>query len=112
MGFAALTGHPDVFCSLVLAGEVAYLGLLGTHPRFRAYVASLKAQEERLKGAAGAEQDAQRILHALPEKLVKRFEGLRTRCLELRQIALDLKQPEPFGSSPPLEDLQLAGLDR
>jgi chemotaxis protein histidine kinase CheA len=112
MGFAALTGHPDVFCPLVVAGEVAYLGLLGTHPKFQKYIESLGAQEERKKGTAGAEQNAQRILRALPATLVKRFEDLRSRCLELRQIALELKEPQPLGSSPPLEELQLAGLDR
>jgi len=30
MGFALLSGLPDVFVPLVVAGEVAYLGLLGT----------------------------------------------------------------------------------
>jgi chemotaxis protein histidine kinase CheA len=112
MGFAALTGHPDVFCPLVVAGEVAYLGVLGTHPKFRKYIESLGAQDERQKRQAGAEQNAQRILRTLPEALVKRFQDLRSRCLELRQIALELKEPGPFGSPPPLEDLQLAGLDR
>jgi chemotaxis protein histidine kinase CheA len=112
MGFAALTGHPDVFGALVVAGEVAYLGLLGTHPRFQKYIDSLKAKEGRREGTAVAEQDAQRILRALPDKLVKRFEALRSRCLDLRQIAQDLKEPRPLGESPPLEELQLAGLDR
>jgi chemotaxis protein histidine kinase CheA len=112
MGFVALSGHPDVFGTLLVAGEVAYLGLLGTHPRFRKYIDSREAQEGRQKGTAGAEQDARRILHALPDKLVKRFEGLRSRCLELRQISLGLQEPQPLGSSPPLEELQLAGLDR
>jgi chemotaxis protein histidine kinase CheA len=112
MGFAFLSGYPDVFGALVVAGEVAYLGLLGTHPKFRKYIESLKAQEERREGTARAEQNALRILRALPDKLVKRFEDLRSRCLELRQIALELKEPQPDGSSPTLEDLQLAGLDR
>jgi hypothetical protein len=35
MGFVALSGHPDVFGTLLVAGEISYLGLLGTHPRFR-----------------------------------------------------------------------------
>jgi len=38
MGFAALSGRPDIAIPLVLAGEVAYLGLLGTHPKFQDYV--------------------------------------------------------------------------
>ena len=32
MGFAVLSGHPDVAVPLVLAAEAAYLGFVGTHP--------------------------------------------------------------------------------
>jgi len=38
MGFAALSGRPDITIPLVLAGEAAYLGLLGTHPKFQSFV--------------------------------------------------------------------------
>ncbi len=54
MGFALLSGHPDVAIPLVLAGETAYLGFLGTHPRFQKYV---DAQEHK---AARAQADAGR----------------------------------------------------
>jgi hypothetical protein len=112
MGFALLSGHPDVVGTLVVAAEVAYLGLLGTHPKFQKHIAALEAQEERRKGTASAEQNAQRLLRALPPRLVKRFENLRSQCLELRQIARGLKEPQAEEASLPLEDLQLAGLDR
>jgi hypothetical protein len=110
-GFAILSGRPDVFCPLVLAAEVAYLGLLGTHPKFQKYVDARENQVARQQASAGAENTMQRILRGLPDKQARRFEALRDRCLELRQIANDLKEPDQAGL-PNLEDLQLAGLDR
>ena len=59
MGFALVSGHPDVFCPLVLAAEVAYLGLLGTHPKFRSYVEAqgARAAREQEAVALGLELD-------------------------------------------------------
>jgi len=111
MAFALVIGRLDVFGPLVLAGEIAYLGLLGTHPRFQEYVNAQEAKALRQEGAVTAGQAVQRILGLLPEKQVAQFEALRAQCLELRQIAQEIhgtSEPE----SPPLESLQLAGLDR
>ena len=47
-----------------------------------------------------------------PTKQARRFQALRDRCVELRQIANDLKEPRAGSTSRRLEDLQLAGLDR
>jgi chemotaxis protein histidine kinase CheA len=112
MGFALLSGVGDVLVPLVLAGEVAYLGLLGTHPKFQKYVDAQEAKEEREEGAAKANQNVRRILNSLPRNLVERFEALRGRCLELRRIAQELRDPNRAGEPMPLEELQLAGLDR
>ena len=60
MGFAMISGHPDVFCALVLAGGDAYLGFIGTHPRFQRHV---DAQEHK---AARAEQDAEAVERLMP----------------------------------------------
>ena len=109
--FAVLSGRPDVFWPLVLAAEVAYLGLLGTHPKFQKFVDAQKNQASRQQASVGAENTMQRIVRGLPEKQAQRFRALRNRCLELGQIANDLKEPGQAGL-PNLEDLQLAGLDR
>jgi len=36
VGFALVSGVPDIALPIVLAAEAAYLGLLGTHSRFQA----------------------------------------------------------------------------
>lgn len=112
VGFAALSPVPDVAIPIVLAGEVAYLGLLGAHPKFKKYVEAQEAKAGRVQGAESAEVVMRRLLASLPERLVQRFEGLRTRCRELRQLASELRDPNRVGAPEPLEDLQLAGLDK
>ncbi len=111
-GFALLSGHPDVFVPLVLAGETAYLGFLGTHPRFQKYVEAQEAKASRQDGSATALEIARRILKELPRPLVQKFGAIRSRCAELRQLARQMRDPEQAASPQPLEDLQLAGLDR
>lgn len=109
LGFALLSGRPDVAIPLVLAGEIVYLGLLGTHPKYQQYVNAQEAKAARESGAAGGEQALDRILGLLPASAVQRFEALRARCVELRQIATELRHA---GDDAPLEELQLSGLDR
>lgn len=110
---AALSGPLfPVVGPLVLAAEVAYLGFLGAHPKFQRYVAAQEAKAAREDGTVSAELTMRRLLDALPDKLVQRFEGLRTRCLELRQLAQELRDPNSASEPLPLESLQLAGLDR
>lgn len=121
LGFAFLSGRPDVFVPLVLACEIAYVGLLGTHPKFQRYVNAQAAKSARAQGAVDVEQVLQRILSALPKQSLRRFEALRARCLELRRIALALTDPSQVQSSTglsssstqnPLDELHLEGLDR
>jgi hypothetical protein len=112
LGFAALAPFPAVAVPLVLAAETAYLAFLGTHPRFQQYVAAQKARQKREAETASAEGGLERILSSLPSKAVRRFEALRARCLELRQIAVNLKDPSRAEAPVPLEELQVAGLDR
>lgn len=111
-GFSLLSGHADVFLPLVLAGETAYLGFLGTHPRFQKYVEAQEAKAARQDGSTAATMTARRILHELPKELVQRFGAVRSRCAELRQLARQMRDPDHVGDPQPLEDLQLAGLDR
>jgi len=112
MGFALLSGHADVAAPLVLAGEALYLGLLGTNTKFQSYVDAQAAKAARQQGTVDSTTALQRILTALPPDAVKRFESLRNRCLVLRKIATAIKDPVQTGEALPLEDMQMAGLDR
>ena len=111
-GFALLSGKPEFFAPIVLAGEITYVGLLGTHPKFQSYVDAQEAKATRQDGSAENEQTLARILGALPQRSLQRFEVLRGRSVELRQLAMEIKDPGRAASAPPLESLQLAGLDR
>ena len=121
LGFAVLSGAPDVFVPLILAGELTYVGLLGGNSKFQRYVDAQAAKATRAQGTASADQTLQRLMTSLPDNMRQRFETLRRRCLELRQIAMELKDPTLVrspGTTPtlqtdnPLEEMQFAGLDR
>jgi hypothetical protein len=112
VGFALVSGIPDVMLPLVLAGETVYLGFLGTHPRFQKYVEAQEAKGTRTSGKDAAELAARRILNELPKEMLQRFEAVRARCTELRKIAGQIRDPDRTDEPPPLDDLQVAGLDR
>ena len=111
-GFAFLSGRADVVFPLVLAAECAFLGLLGTHPKFQRYVDAQEAKLSRQDGTAEAEQSLSRILRSLPQAAIERFESLRGRCTELRQLALEIKDPGRPVAAVPLESFELQGFDR
>jgi hypothetical protein len=111
--FAFLTGRPDVVLPVVAAGELAYLGLLGTHPRFQRAVDAQAAKASRDAGAARSTEVLRRITRSLPRELFMRYEGLKERAAELRQIAIDLRpHADAAEEGSPFEDLQLRSLDR
>ncbi|MBI4578551.1 MAG: hypothetical protein HY718_02545 [Planctomycetes bacterium] len=112
MGFALLSGAPDVLVPLVLAGEAGYLGLLASRPKFQAYVDAREASASRQQRSQTTEQSLRRIMQSLPPKLLYRFQTLRSQCVELRQIAMAIKDPGQMGSPALLEQSQLSGLDR
>ena len=109
---AILSGHPDVVLPIVLAGEVGYLGMLGTHPKFQKYVDAQEAAALRQESSQTTQQTLRQILQLLPPAALSRFEKLRSRCLELRQIANDLRQTGNAAGGVPLDSFQIASLDR
>ena len=109
IGFAVLSGHPDVAIPLVLAAETAYLGFVGTHPRFQRFV---DAQEHKTARAQADAEAVERLQKSLPPIQLRRFQALRDRCLALRQIAEQLREPGGADSLRSLDELQLSDLDR
>ncbi len=111
LAFAAIVSWGTLW-PLVVAGEIAYLGLLGTHPKFQAYVDARDAKSSRVDDTLQQETTLRQIVSSLPRKALARFEAVRSRCLELRQIATQLKQPGRGDGPAPLDSLQVSGLDR
>lgn len=111
LGFAVLSGAGDVVVPFILAAEAAYLGLLGTHTKFQSYVDAQTAKAARTHSSATADHTLKEILASLPRESVQRFKQLRDRCLELRELALKLKQADTSDGGH-LEQFQVAGLDR
>ena len=112
IGFAAISGRPDIAIPLVVAGEAAYLGLLGTHPKFQRYVDAQSAKETRQIKSQRNEDILRKIQQSLPKKLYNRYTSLRERCQRLGQIGADLKSPTTVEAELNLESLQTKGLDR
>lgn len=110
--FSLLSGRPDVVLPLLLAGEVAYLGFLGTHPKFQKYVDAQDAKLTRQDDRQVVSTVARRLLAELPKVLVDRFEAVRTRCAELQRLARQMRDPDQTSGPAPLDDAQIAGLDR
>ena len=110
--FALLTPIPSAVLAVAAAVEITYLGLLGTHPKFQAYVDAQEAKEARSANSVSTLQALDRITKALPRELLDRFSALKARCLELQQIAGELQQTSRGTSPMPLENFQIAGLDR
>lgn len=111
VGFGVLSGAGDIVVPFILAIEAAYLGLLGTHPKFQSYVDAQAAKVARDQTAAATDKTLKEILASLPRDSVQRFKQLRDRCLELRQIAMKLKSSDPIDGGH-LDQFQVAGLDR
>lgn len=112
VGFSILSGIPDILLPLFLAGELSYLGFLGTHPKFQQYVEAQEAKGTRQDDRTAVTTVARRLLAELPKSLVDRFEAVRTRCAELQRLARQMRDPDRTGTPPPLDDIQIAGLDR
>jgi archaellum component FlaC len=105
---AVLTPVPDALVPLVLAAEVAYLGGLVAHPRFREAVDAQVYREIKAPQAIAASQSLASVMSTLSAESRHRFEELRNRCLEMRAIARGVRG----GQDKAGEDLSTPALDR
>ena len=69
-GFAMLSGYGDALLPIVMAGELAYVGLLGSHPKFQKYVDAQEAKDARSKTSEASQQALEHILRVLPKELL------------------------------------------
>jgi len=109
---AAMSPWPDALIPLVAAAEVTYLGGVIAFPRFRkaidakAYHAAREGPTPKPVNSASAAQD---IISKLSAESFRRFEQVRTRCLEMRVIANEVRGRSGAGTA---EDLNTPALDR
>jgi len=115
MAAAALSGQADILIPLVGAAEVAYLTGLTSLPRFQKAIdvkdASLKRATQNA-GAASPERGKRKladVLGGLDSRSRIRFQKLRERCLQMRNIAHGVRGGQSDASA---EDLRTPGLDR
>lgn len=113
IGFSLLSGQPEVALPLVAAAELAWLGFVGTHPKFQQFVDMGESQIRHEANAAASESRMRSMLAALPRGAQTRYQNLLNQCLELQQITRQFQtaqgQPADMGS---LGDLRIGGLDR
>lgn len=113
VGFSMLSGQPEVGLSLVAAGELAWLGFVGTHPKFRQFVDIQEHQKLKQNDAETAAVRMRQMLTSMPRGAQRRFQQLKAQCEELRKIT---KQYQVAHASEFIDEtsvkLRLEGLDR
>jgi hypothetical protein len=112
MGFAVLTPIPEAAAALVMAGELTYLAMLSGHPKFQKSVDAQEAKASRQTESQAADEALARIMKGLPKPALDRFQALRERCMQLREIAAQIKAPSTSDPSATLDSFQVEGLDR
>src|SRR5262249_45954471 len=89
-----------------------FLTLLASNRKFQAYVNAQDAKRLRDASSLDATASVEKILNALPSEALQRFDRLRNRCRNLRQIATDLKRPLDEDVTAAIDAIHVEGLDR
>lgn len=109
--FAVLSGAGAALLPMLIGMEIAYIVGLGSNEKFQKYVDAQAAKSAREQSISKQAANAYEIIvNALGPEALERYERLRQRCLELRQINAAIKNPTGPVSS--LEEMQRADLDR
>lgn len=96
-GFALLSGDPGTWLPVVAAGEVAYMGILGMHPRFQA-VLRLGERSQVPPQQQGNGERFREIMSFLSQQDVTRFDVLRRRCADLLELRRRMESKEESGA--------------
>ena len=114
-GLAAVSPWPDALVPIVTGLELAYLTSMVGMPRFRAAVdaqdAAAKRPLEAVREREAAHVTLQRMLRTLPPDAVQRFERLRRRCAEMRDITYGVRG-HAGGADESAEAIRTPALDR
>jgi len=96
--FSVLSGVPGIVLPIVIAGELGYLGFLGTNRRFQNVLKGQKLLEDKKVVAAGAASASEKKLHQLIAFLSdedrERFEQLRQRSKTMTDLQKSMHSAE------------------
>ena len=112
IGFAVLSGQPEVGLPLVAAAEVAWLGFVGTHPKFQRFVDMQDHSLAMARDAEASEIRMRRMLATLPRGAQMRFQELMSQCMELGQITRQFQSAQGSNNGLSLGNVQLDQLDK
>lgn len=113
IGFALVSGYLEIGLPLVAAGELAWLGFVGTHPKFQNYIDIQESTARKAEMAGSADERMRKILNTLPRGAEQRFRSLMEQCEELRSITQQYRTAHAGESGDVnLTELRLDGLDR
>jgi hypothetical protein len=96
-------GNPG-FWLLGIGGELLYLYLTATNPRFRTVVRARRLEAER----ASSGDRIDRLLEQLSSEARQRFEVLRRKCVDVQRIT----EAVQAGALPSLDEARWQGLDQ
>jgi hypothetical protein len=111
VGFSLFSDQPLVGLSLVGAAEIAWLGLIGTHPKFQKYVEAQEHALEQTQKTESAELRMKRMLKSISRTGKDRFRSLKRKCEELRKITHEYQAAHDQSDEGGLSELRLGGLD-
>jgi len=105
---AALSPWPDALFPLLAAAEVTYLGMLVSRPRFRDAIDAQVHKEAQQPRTVQPGESLMEVMSSLSIESRRRFDALRSRCLEMKSIARGVGGQVPSSS----EDMSTPALDK
>ncbi len=84
---SVLTPWPDALLPLLMAAEVTYLGMLVSRPKFRGAIDAQVHKEAQQPRIVQPGESLVEIMNSLSIESRRRFDMLRSRCLEMKAIA-------------------------
>jgi hypothetical protein len=105
---SVLTPWPDALLPLLMAAEVTYLGMLVSRPKFRDAIDAQVHKEAQQPRIVQPGESLVEIMNSLSIESRRRFDMLRSRCLEMKAIARGVGGQ----TVSPNEDMSTPALDK
>jgi len=112
LAFTAISGQWAVGLPLLAAAEFAWLGFVGTHPKFQLHIDMQEHGKRKAEEAAAAKTRARMMLSSLPRGAQRRYEQLMEQCQEMRTITKNFQAAQGTEIDAFVVESRLEGLDR